>query len=420
MKIAHVSDTHLGRRIKKGRNDIINQETRPVEDDFYNVWEQFVDEITSSKPDIIIHSGDFFDNPAGYDRGAPPEYARRIAAKTFKRIQEDGIPFVIVDGNHGRYMEYRSSTLSEYADTFDNLHLFSHYDARDAIREQKPLYKDFPELDLRIIAHPSIEVKMLNTLGIGKQYEKWISIQTSSINPDMINVAVAHGSTIDGTLHPNFLKGDFNYIALGHNHKMEKISENAWYAGSTERWILDEFDHEKGFLYVDVRKGKAYPTVTEKKLKLSRRVISEEIELNPDDTTSVLLTKVNDVFKKHSLEQKYDYETAARIRIVLKGNTTFGSSLNLGEAESFLRRKALDSDELNIVEFSLIRPETIRKTIESKERSGVTDVEYLVEDPESEFKQYITSKRREALKEQNLDPDLLAKIFANTLEEEII
>ncbi|CAE6485885.1 metallophosphoesterase family protein [Candidatus Nitrosotenuis uzonensis] len=418
MKIAHVSDTHLGRRIKKGRNDIINQETRPVESDFYDAWEQVVDEITSSKPDIVIHSGDFFDNPSGIDRSAPPEYARRIAAKTFKKIQEAGIPFVIVDGNHGRYFEYRSSTLSEYADTFDNIHLFSHYDVRDAIREQKPLYRDFPDLELRVIAHPSLEVKMLNTLGIDKQYEKWVSIQTSSINPDMINVAVVHGSTIDGTLHPNFLKGGFDYIALGHNHKMETISENAWYAGSTERWIIDEFDHEKGFLYVDVRKGKAYPTVTKKMLNLPRRVISEEIELNPDDTTAVFLTKVNDIFKKHNLEQRYDYETAARIRIVLKGNITFGSSLNLGDAESFLRHKTLDSDELNIVEFSLVRPETKGMTIGSKEHSEVTNVEYLVEDPESEFKQYVTSKRKEALQEQNLDPNILAKIFANVLREE--
>lgn len=85
MKIAHISDTHLGRRPKQTRSGIINQEIRPVEDDFYYAWIKFVEEIidtsSSNKPDIILHCGDFFDTPAGYDPSPPPEYARKVAQR---------------------------------------------------------------------------------------------------------------------------------------------------------------------------------------------------------------------------------------------------------------------------------------------------------------------------------------------------
>jgi len=40
----------------------------------------------------------------------------------------------------------------------------------------------------------------------------------------------------------------------------------------------------------------------------------------------------------------------------------------------------------------------------------------LIEDPEKEFREYVTTMRSEDLKKQNLDPGLLAKIFAKALD----
>ena len=45
-------------------------------------------------------------------------------------------------------------------------------------------------------------------------------------------------------------------------------------------------------------------------------------------------------------------------------------------------------------------------------------VEYLIEDPEKEFKDYVTTMRNEDLKKQNLNPDLLANIFAKALSRD--
>lgn len=420
MKIAHVSDTHLGRRIKNTRNEVINNEIRPLEDDFYDAWHKFVDEVTQSEdsPDIILHSGDFFDTPTGYDYRSPPEYARKVAIETFKQLRDKGIPIVIIDGNHGHFMEYRSSTLSEYVIEFDNIHLFTHFDLRDAIRDQKPLYKDFPELNLRILAHPAIDSRILSTLNIQSIYNNWIKVQNSAIDPKMINVAVAHGMTINSTLHPDLLKANYDYVALGDNHKMEKVTDKAWYAGSTERWRLDEYGQEKGYLLVELEKGKAYPKITKKLLNLPRKTISEEIEISNSDSNSTVISKIKSIFERNSIATKYDYKTAARVRIEIKTNISYGASFNIGEVDSYVRKMVLDSDEFNIAEFYLVRPDHVYYEQELSSPVALANIEYLVENPEKEFKEYVTSARSEDLKKQNLDANLLAKIFAEALAEE--
>jgi DNA repair exonuclease SbcCD nuclease subunit len=423
MKIAHISDTHLGRRPKQTRSGIINQEIRPLEDDFYSAWIKFVEEImdtsSSNKPDIILHCGDFFDTPAGYDPSPPPEYARKVAAMTFKQLYDAHIPLVIIDGNHGRYMEYRSSTLSVFPVAFDNINLYTHYDARDSLRTQKPQFKDFPDLNLRVITHPSIESRALSTLGIEHIYKKWIQLQNSSINPDSMNVAMGHGMIENSSLHPDFLKGNYDYIALGDDHKMHKVTDHAWYSGSTELWSFNEFNTEKGYLMVDVEQGKAYPKITPKKIQPSRKVVSEKVDIFSHDTNAEIIRKVKNLLDSNGLNVRYEYSTAARVKIILRGEKTYGASFNIGEVESFLRKLALDSNDYNIVEFILDRPAYTEYTnVESAIRNEYGYVEYLIEDPEKEFKDYVTTMRNEDLKKQNLNPDLLASIFAKALSRD--
>ena len=420
MKIAHISDTHLGRRPRQTRPPIINQEIRSLEDDFYSAWIKFVDEVVEAgtdRPDVVLHSGDFFDTPAGYDPSPPPEYARKIAAKTFRELDDAGIPLVIIDGNHGRYMQYRTSTLSEYPIAFDNVCLFTHYDVRDSLRKQKPLFKDFPNLNLRIIAHPSIESSALSTLGIECIYKKWIQLQNSSTHPDMINIAMAHGMIENSTLDRDYFKGTYHYLALGDDHKMHKVTDNAWYSGSTELWNFNEIGTEKGYLMVEVEHGKANPKVTPKIIKSSRKIVCEVVDVSSFDTNSEIIKNVKNLLDSHGLNEEYEYSAAARVRIILKGEKTYGAHFNIGEVESYLRKLALDSNDYNIVEFILDRPD-YREYINVENNAVHTlsdNVDFLIEDPETEFREYVTTMRSEDLRKQNLDPDLLAKIFAQAL-----
>jgi DNA repair exonuclease SbcCD nuclease subunit len=420
LKIIHVADTHLGKRPKQTRAGIVNQETRPLEDDFYFAWNRIVKDIVemTEKPDIILHCGDFYDAPSGLDPGSsPPEYARQIATKAFNQLHDAKIPLFILDGNHGRYIQYRSSTLTEYSFAFDNIHLFTYYDLRKALKTQTPLYKDLPDLNLRVIAHPAIEPRLLSALGLYPQYERWVKVQNNAVREDMINVGMAHGMLSNYSLHPSFLSGKYDYIALGDDHKMHRVNDRAWYSGSPQLWSFNEYGETKGYLIVRLDLDRGPPKVTPVKIASARKIISEQINVSSDDTSSAVIDKVKRLLDSHGLLGKYDYNIAARVRISLVGDMTYGASFNISEIDSYLKRLTLEGDSYNVVEFILDSP-TYLEPAEVGQIVRANKIEYLLENPEREFRDYINSARSEDIKKQNLDPSLLARIFASVLSKE--
>ena len=87
----HVADTHLGySAYRKVTEDGINQR----EVDVYDAFKQFVDYAVKSKPDLIIHAGDLFDSVR------PNNRAITFAIKQILRLSKQGIPFVLIAGNH--------------------------------------------------------------------------------------------------------------------------------------------------------------------------------------------------------------------------------------------------------------------------------------------------------------------------------
>ena len=422
MRIIHISDTHLGKRPRRTRSSIINQEIKPLEDDFYNSWRRFIDEIINldkdEKPDIIIHSGDFFETPSGTDPSPPPEFARKVAAEAFKKLNQNNIPIVIIDGNHGRYMQYRISPLTEYTILFNNVYLFTYFDIRDSIRNQQPLFKDFPNLNLRIHAHPSIESNDLPQLL--SKYEDWISLQNNNIDPNMINVGLAHGMIENQTLHSNFLMGNYDYIGLGDNHKMQQVNDNAWYAGSTELWSFSEESYQKGYLMIDINDSfsKSKIRVIPKLLPQQRKIVQDDVEIFSDDTNFMVIDRIKRKFEKNGLNIPYNYQTAARVKITIRGNRSYGSFFNINEISSYLNRITLNSNEYNIVEFILETPKYYDDNIMKQIRQDNIFIEYLIEDPEKEFKKYITSTRKDDLKRHNLDSDMLGKLFFESLKNQ--
>lgn len=408
----------MGKRPKRTRPSIINQEIKPIEDDFYNVWKRFVDEVTNSgdlKPDIILHSGDFFDSPSGNDPNPPPELARKVVAETFKKLNYNKIPIVFIDGNHGRYTQYRISTLSEYPILFDNVYLFTYFELRDSIRNKKPLFKDFPELKLRIHAHPSIESTDIPQLF--SKYKEWILIQNNNIDYEMINIGLAHGMIENKTLHSDFLMADYDYVALGDNHKMQQVTDRAWYAGSTELWSFGEQNYNKGYLIINIDSNNAGIKIVPKFFKNPRKIVSEEVGISDDDTNINIIERIKTIFNKNNLNKEYDYYTAARVKISLKGNKIYGSLFNLNELASYLNKIALDSNEYNIVEFILDTPQYSEFDQNNNEIDQENPfIEYLIENPEQEFKEYIDFTRKDDLKKNNLDSNLLAKFFFEALK----
>ena len=106
------------------------------------------------------------------------------------------------------------------------------------------------------------------TEKIGEIFEQ----RSSRFREDSINIAVSHlfvlgGETTDserpielgGTLIVNtkHLPQNAQYIALGHLHKPQKVSDrlNAYYSGSPLQYSKDERSYSKGAYIVDLKAG---------------------------------------------------------------------------------------------------------------------------------------------------------------------
>jgi len=86
MRIAHISDTHLGHRQ-------YNLDER--ESDIYEAFEQAVNKAIEERVDVLIHAGDLFDSPN------PPIKALYVFKNALKKINEK-MKFYCVLGDHDR------------------------------------------------------------------------------------------------------------------------------------------------------------------------------------------------------------------------------------------------------------------------------------------------------------------------------
>lgn len=86
MRIAHISDTHLGYR---------QYRLEEREDDFYNSFNQTIDKAIEERVDVIIHSGDLFNSPT------PPVKALFLLKNVLDKI-EGNIKIVTVLGDHDK------------------------------------------------------------------------------------------------------------------------------------------------------------------------------------------------------------------------------------------------------------------------------------------------------------------------------
>lgn len=86
-RVLHVSDTHLGKRQYK--SDVRRE-------DFAKAFDAAIDIAIEEDVDAVIHTGDLFDD------SQPNSEAISDAFSTVKRLDDEGIPFLGIVGNHER------------------------------------------------------------------------------------------------------------------------------------------------------------------------------------------------------------------------------------------------------------------------------------------------------------------------------
>ena len=266
MKLLHFSDTHLGfsEYTKIDSDSGLNQR----EQDFYDAWDQVIEQIFELKPDFIVHAGDLFHTPR------PSNRAIRVALASIQKISDAGIPFIIVAGNH------ETPRIRTTGSIFESIALFPNVYAAFTNKYEK---FNINGVDFHCVPHCSL------TEDLEKALES-ITIDKSTKS----NVLVSHGAWSGKTLYgmgefneqrlpdiETISNVQFDYIALGHYHRQVDIKPHVCYSGSTERTSLNEHNTTSGFLTFDLeKKAKEY-------FQISTRPMSKIPPINCSGLTSL-------------------------------------------------------------------------------------------------------------------------------------
>lgn len=281
MRILHLSDTHLGYSAYRKVDEATGLNQREV--DVYRSFKNIIDRILEIKPDAVLHSGDLF------DAVRPTNRALSFALDQLIRLDNAGIPVVIISGNHSTPRLRETGSVHRLFEHLENIF---------------PVYKGVTE---------KIEISDMMVHALPHSEGETMRSQLEKIVPDKkysYNVAMMHGGVVglgifrmgefnEQLIHSGYLRSEFDYIALGHYHGFTEVTPNAFYAGSTERFSFAEAEQEKGFVLVDLER---------REVKFESVATRPMLDLGPIDANNMggheLQTRINELLESADMEGK--------------------------------------------------------------------------------------------------------------------
>jgi exonuclease SbcD len=271
LKILHFADLHLGVESYGRINPETGLSTRL--EDFLNALDQVIDYALENKIDLALFCGD------AYKSREPTQTQQREFAKRIYRLSTSGIPVFLLIGNHDLPNAIGRATTTEIFDTLAVKNVY--------VSNRPDIYR-IPTNDgiVQIVSLPWLrrsgllsreETKNLTFEQINQRLQQILTnIITASIpklDPELPAILAAHvwvsgarvGSESSMTigqehvlLVSNIAHPAFDYIALGHIHKHQVLSNSppVVYAGSLERLDFSEEEDDKGFYLVEIEPDK--------------------------------------------------------------------------------------------------------------------------------------------------------------------
>lgn len=274
MHLIHIADTHLGLAAFSKLDPATGMNLR--EKQIYDNFLAATDEIIRQKPDALVHAGDIFDTVK------PKTKAYTTVLEALDRLQAAGIPLVIIAGNH-------SMTKTRYTTSPFEVLAYHRAEVTAAYRFR---YEKAEISDTVFHLLPN----MLRPEDYRVEFEK-IELSTSHHN-----VLVTHGlatqikdkrlaTVAEHELDATILSDAFDYIALGHYHRQSQVTDNAWYAGSTEFLTYGEIRDTKGGLAVDTG-SHAVKHLELPKTPMADLGIVKGAGMHPGDITAEIIARV--------------------------------------------------------------------------------------------------------------------------------
>lgn len=258
MKILHTSDLHIGKYIG----------TYDLKEDTEYVLNQVVDTAIRERVEVVLISGDIFDRPN------PSEEAIKMYVPFLKGLLDKNIKVIAISGNHdsgirlsaykdilgkGYFVEgefnspmRKVSLNDEYGPVnFYLLPFFTPFIVKSNLKLEKGLENYDLAMD-EIIKRENIDTSQRNII-LAHQFVAGFKFGGSEedfsySNGDEKNVAGVGIISLDKFQN-------FDYVALGHIHKPQKISrETIRYSGSLLKYKTSEIDGpDKSVVIIDLK-----------------------------------------------------------------------------------------------------------------------------------------------------------------------
>jgi exonuclease SbcD len=389
MKILHFADLHLGVETYGHTDPTTGLSTRLI--DFLASLDKVVDYAIENTVDLVIFCGD------AYKTREPTQTQQREFARRINRLSSNDIPIFLLVGNHDLPNAVGRATSTEIFDTLSVKNVF--------VSNRPDIYK-IPTRSgtVQVASLPWLRRSVLlsreetKNLDFEQMKEKLqqaltsaIELNISKLDPKLPAVLAAHawvaGSQIGtekqmtiGQEHVLLLSSvanpAFDYVALGHIHRHQVLSENppVVYAGSLARLDFGDEADEKGFYLVDIEPGKAggqRQVSFEFHPVEGRRFLTVEVSLEAEDTDPTATVLGATAGQEQKLEEA-----------IVRLNITVPSSLE-GQLRDGDIREALQG-----AHFATVARETVR---EARLRLGQFTAEEIL--PLDALKKYLETKK---------------------------
>lgn len=309
MRILHFADLHIGVE-NYGRIDPATGLSSRL-GDFLHTYDELVDYAIDTGIDLALFCGD------AYKSRDPSQTHQREFAKRIARLAAAGIPTFLLVGNHDTPQVIAQATALEIFPTLNvrNVHI------GDRLQTYRVETRAGP---LQVVAVPWIkrsefltrdETRGMTHEQINQALEtaltNAIRARADALDPAVPALLAGHVTISQSRLaseqsmmlgHDHVLLNssvalpEFDYVALGHIHRHQKLSENPYvvYAGSLQRVDFGEERDEKGFCVIDL--DTAQPVGSRLRnfefvKSDARRFVTIDVALKADDddpTASVL------------------------------------------------------------------------------------------------------------------------------------
>lgn len=252
MRFFHLADLHIGKKVN-GYSMIDDQRV---------LLNQVAEAIREQKPDALILAGDIYDR-----RNPPIEAITLFDAFASRVVLEEGVPILAIGGNHdgGERLGFSNAIQAKAG-----FHLVGNFEwPLPKVR----LTTGDGDYDIYLMAYADlalIHTLVPDTQGLDYAEAMDYLMKQLTLDTSVKNILVAHGVvtgsepletcdsermlSIGGTeFWQSEALSDFDYVALGHLHRAQKIaSERIQYAGSLMQYSFSEENQQKIMLDVSL------------------------------------------------------------------------------------------------------------------------------------------------------------------------